>query len=163
MEQLKRLCKKIFFLKPLPTVLIAIPSFVFVCIVLRMEDHSALSYVAYLLSAYAMMITVTGMPRIIDAIRTGIREMALVKKIRSTPLGKRLLEDVVFRSEVTLHGGLLINLLYVALNLFSGIRYRSACFPSCGQYWYDTSTAGPWGRTSSPNGSATGPAGASSC
>lgn len=135
MERLKRVCKKIFFLKPLPTVLIAVPSFVFVCIVLSMEDHSALSYVAYLLSAYAMIVTITGMPRIIDAIRTGIREMALVKKIRSTPLGKRLLEDVVFRSEVTLHGELVINLLYVALNLFSGIRYRSAWFMALAFYY----------------------------
>ena len=84
MERLKRVCKKIFFLKPLPTVLIAVPSFVFVCIVLCMEDHSALSYVAYLLSAYAMIVTITGMPRIIDAIRTGIREMVILSRLVDT-------------------------------------------------------------------------------
>ena len=60
MERLKAFLKKIFFLPPLPTVLIAIPSFIFVFIMLGMEDHTVLSYFAYLLSAYAMVITVTG-------------------------------------------------------------------------------------------------------
>ena len=135
MKRLKPIVKKLFFLPPLPTALIAVPSFIFVFVMLGIGDHSALAYLAYFLSAYAMIITVTGIPGIMDAIRGGIEEIALLKKIRSTPLGNRLLGDAVFRSEITLHGGLFVNLLYVVLNLFSGIRYRSAWFVALACYY----------------------------
>lgn len=101
---------------------------------LGIGDHSVLSYLAYILSAYAMITTITGMPRVVDAVRNRIDTMPLVKKIRGTALGNRLLGDAVFRSEVTLHGGLLVNLMYVALNLFSGVRYRSAWFIALALY-----------------------------
>ena len=135
MERLKTILKKIFVLPPLPTVLIAVPSFVFVFVMLGIGDHSFLSYLAYMLSAYAMIIAITGLPGVIEAIRSGIDNLPLLKKIRSTPLGNRLLGDAIFRSEITLHGGLFINLLYAALNLFSGIRYRSTWFVALACYY----------------------------
>ena len=46
MEQIKTVLRKIFFLSPLPTVLIAIPSFIFVFIVLGLGEHSVLAYFA---------------------------------------------------------------------------------------------------------------------
>lgn len=135
MERLKTVFKKIFFLPPLPTVLIAIPSFILVFVMLSIGDHSALAYVSYILSAYAMIITITGLPGVIEAIRNRIDNLTILKKIRSTALGNRLLRDAVFRSEITLHGGLFINLLYVAINLFSGIRYRSTWFIALACYY----------------------------
>lgn len=126
MEQIKTVLRKIFFLSPLPTVLIAIPSFIFVFVVLGLGDHSVLAYFAYILSAYAMIITITGIPGIIGSVRNRFDKIPLVKKIRSTALGSRLFGDVVFRSEIILHGGLFVDLLYVALNLFSGIWYQSS-------------------------------------
>ncbi len=135
MERLKTVLKKIFVLPPLPTVLIAVPSFVFVFVMLGIGDHSALAYVAYVLSAYAMVITVTGITGVVETIRNGIDELSLIKKIRGTPLGNRLLGDAIFRSEITLHGGLFVNLLYVAMNLFSGIRYRSTWFIALAVYY----------------------------
>ena len=135
MQRLKAIIKKIFFLPPLPTVLIAVPSFLFVFVMLGIGDHSILSYAAYFLSAYALIITATGLSGIIDAARGGMDGLPLVKKIRSTPLGNRLLGDVDFRSELTLHGGLFVNLLYVALNLASGLRYRSTWFISLAVYY----------------------------
>lgn len=135
MKRLKTFLKKLFFLPPLLTVLIAVPSYIFVFIMLGIGDHSVLSYLAYFLSAYAVIITITGMSGVIKAIQGGIEEIFLVKKIRSTPLGNRLLGDAVFRSEITLHGGLFVNLLYVALNLFSGIRYRSTWFVALALYY----------------------------
>ena len=135
MERLKAVLKKIFFLPPLPTVLIAVPSFIFVFVMLGTDDHSVLSYLAYILSAYAMIITVTGITGVIEVVRNGIDEMPLVKRIRSSTLGNRLLGDAVFRSEITLQGGLFVNLLYVALNLFSGLRYRSTWFIALACYY----------------------------
>lgn len=135
MERLKAVLKKIFFLPPLPTVLIAAPSFLFVFIMLGREEHSALSYLSYLLSAYAMVITATGLCGVVEAVRKGIGELRLVRWLRRTSWGNRLLDDAAFRSELTLHGGLLANLLYVAVNLFSGFRYRSAWFLSLAVYY----------------------------
>ena len=51
MDRLKAVVKKIFFLPPLPTVLIALPSFILVFVMLGIGDHSALAYVSYILSA----------------------------------------------------------------------------------------------------------------
>ena len=107
MERLKKVLKKLIFLPPLPTVLISVPSFIFVFVMLGTGEHSALSYLSYILSAYAMIISVTGITGVVEAVKNGIDDMTLVKKLRSTALGSRLLGDAVFRSEVTLHGGLL--------------------------------------------------------
>ena len=135
MERVKAVLRKVFFLPPLPTALIAVPSFVFVFVVLSTGDQSPLAYLAYILSAYGMVITVTGIAGVVEAIRRGFDELPLVKKLRGTALGSRLLGDALFRSELTLHGGLFANLLYVAINLFSGIRYRSTWFVSLAFYY----------------------------
>lgn len=80
MERLKAIFRKIFFLPPLPTVLIAVPSLTFVFVMLSIGNHSTLAYIAYILSAYAMIITVTGLPGIIESIRSGIDNLTLLKK-----------------------------------------------------------------------------------
>lgn len=135
MERLKAIFRKIFFLPPLPTVLIAVPSLTFVFVMLSIGNHSTLAYIAYILSAYAMIITVTGLPGIIESIRSGIDNLTLLKKIRGTAWGSGLLGDAVFRSQISLYGSLFINLLYVAVNLFSGIRYHSAWFIALACYY----------------------------
>lgn len=135
MERFKKLLKKLFCLPPLPTVLIAVPSFVFVFFMLSVGDHGVLAYVSYCLSAYAMIITVTGVGKVIRAVRHGIEELPLVKKIRANPIGGRFLSDAGFRSAISLGSGLLANLLYVALNMFSGIRYRLAWFVTLAFYY----------------------------
>lgn len=135
MKRLKAILKKLFFLPPLPTALISIPSFILAFVLLSAEDHSFITYIVYALSAYALVITVTGIANVVEAVQNGIKKMTLIQKIRSTTLGKRLLDDIVFRSEITLYVGLFINLLYVALNLFSGIRYRSMWFIALAFYY----------------------------
>lgn len=135
MEQLKRMLRKVFCLPPLLTVFIAIPSLVFVFVMLGMEEHNLLSYISYGLSAYAIVILTTGITKIIRAVRQGVGELVIVKKIRSYPVGDRYLRDTVFRSEVSLYGGLAANLLYVALNLISGVRYQSAWFVTLAFYY----------------------------
>ena len=81
MEKLKAFLKKIFFLPPLPTVILSVPSFIFVFAMLERGDHSTLAYVAYLLSAYAMIITVTGAGNVVSALKKLVRESALLKRI----------------------------------------------------------------------------------
>ena len=60
MERLKRILKKIFCLPPLPTVLLAIPAFALVIYVLIEGINGPLAYLAYTVSAYALIIVLTG-------------------------------------------------------------------------------------------------------
>ena len=51
MKRFKQILKKLCCLPPLPTVLIALPSFVFVFVNLGAENKSPLAYVSFGLSA----------------------------------------------------------------------------------------------------------------
>lgn len=135
MGKLKALLKKAFCLPPLPTVVIAVPSFIFVFLMLGMGGHPALEYLSYGLSAYALVITITGMPAVIAAVKRRIRESPLVKKLRGVPVIGRYLDDGVFRALVSLYGSVTINFAYVLTNLFSGIYYRSLWFVALAFYY----------------------------
>lgn len=135
MKKIRECLKKIFRLPPLPTVVIAVPSFIFVFIMLGVGGHPALEYLSYGLSAYALVITITGMPAVIEAVRQGIRESPLVTKLRSFPVIGRYLDDGAFRAVISLYGSVTINFAYVFLNLFSGIYYRSLWFAALGFYY----------------------------
>ncbi len=128
MKKFEKILKKIFCLPPILTAAIAAPSFIFVFVMLYVGNNSALSYISYALSAYATIIAATGFPKIVRAMRDSFKETAVMKKIRGNPIYNKLLDDFIFRSELSLHGGLSMNILYSALNLLSGIRFRSAWF-----------------------------------
>ena len=129
--------KKIFKLPTIPTILISIPSFALVIYVLVNDmENTAISYVAYALSAYALIITVTGIAGIIGLIRQGIENNPFVKKALSIPLSEKYLKEVTFRTETSLYQGFLINLLYVALKFGSGIYYNSIWFVSLAGYYF---------------------------
>lgn len=137
LQQMIGILKKIFKLPPIPTILIAVPSFVLVTYVLANNmNNSVISYVAYTLSAYAMVITITGMAEIIRLIRHGIENHPFVRKALGIPLLEKYFKEVEFRTETSLYQGLLINLLYVALKLGSGIYYRSIWFGSLAVYYF---------------------------
>ena len=129
---LKKICK----LPPIPTILISIPSFVLVIYVLANNmENTVISYVAYTLSAYAMVIVITGMAGIVRLIRQGIENHSFVRKALSIPLFEKYLKEVTFRTETSLYQGLFINLLYVALKFGSGIYYNSIWFISLAVYY----------------------------
>ena len=135
MEKFKQILKKIFFLPPLAVVLIALPSFAFCIYVLSMKIEGAVSYIAYILSAYALVITVTGFTRIVRAVRKGVNGFALVRKVLAHPLGGRYLTDKIFRAEISLYTGFAVNILYAGLKMFSGIVYGSVWFISLSVYY----------------------------
>ena len=64
-QNIQAALKKAFCLSPRLTVAIAIPSFVFVFVMLGVDatpPHTPLFYLACLLSSYALVITITGAP-----------------------------------------------------------------------------------------------------
>lgn len=136
LQRMIDILKRIFKLPPIPTILISIPSFVLVIYVLANDmENMVISYVAYTLSAYAMVITITGMAEVIRLIRRGIENHPFVRKALSIPLFKKYLKEAEFRTETSLYQGFFINLLYVALKLCSGVYYGSIWFGSLAVYY----------------------------
>lgn len=135
MERFKKALKRIFLLPPLITVIIAIPAFVAVIYVLVKGINGQLAYLSYLASAYALIVTGVRFPGMIRSIRHGIEYHPLTKKILSVPVGRRYVEDIKFRTEVSLGLGFTINLLYIAIKMASGIYYHSAWFIALAIYY----------------------------
>lgn len=136
LQRIVDIFKKICKLPPVPAILISVPSFALVIYVLvNNMEGTVISYAAYFLSAYAMVITVTGTAEMIRVARRGIKNHPFVKKALAIPLLEKYLKEVEFRTEASLYQGLLINLLYVILKLGSGIYYRSVWFCSLAFYY----------------------------
>lgn len=139
MDRFKIILRKIFFLPPLPTVIIAVFGFGFVIAVAAFKiDIPALEYLSYISSAYALIITITGFPYLIAFVKKTkkrILKSAPMKRFRGTSFGERFFGDVRFRTELSLYSGLFINLLYIAIKLFSGIYYCSVWFIALAIYY----------------------------
>lgn len=123
---MKAMLKRICVLPPLQTLLIAVPAFLLVGYVLINDMDGPLSHLAYAASAYGLIVTVTGVFRMVRPIR---------QRVKSHPLAGRLLDDVGFRTELSLHVSLAVNLLYIMVKLVSGIYYRSLWFVSLAVYY----------------------------
>ena len=136
MQKISRIIKKIFFLSPVPTLLIAIPSFVFVCYVLTNDiGFPAVEYLSYVLSAYAMVITIAGIVDIVKWIRKGFDNHPFIRRILNIPLVERYISETTFRAEISLYPSLAINLFYAGIKLVLGICYRSVWFGTLAVYY----------------------------
>lgn len=137
LQRVWNVLKKIGKLSPIPTLLISIPSFILVIYVLTNDiKNKGISYIAYTLSAYALIITITGIIGIVQWIRQEIKNHPLVEKVLDIPLFKKYLKEVAFRTETSLYQGLFINLLYVIIKFGSGIYYDSAWFIALAVYYF---------------------------
>lgn len=139
MEKFKRILKKTFVLPPLPTILLAVLGYAFIIIVASFHINiPAVQYLAYISSAYALIITITGFHYFIEFVRSikqNINNHPIIKKLLKTSLGSRYFNDIRFKTKISLYRGLFINLLYIAMKLFSGIYYHSAWFISLAGYY----------------------------
>ena len=86
------------------------------------EEH-ALAYVTYLLSFYTLSVIVI---RCVKTIPNKYRNAK--EKVYSKPVGRRYMTDMKFRTRISLFGSLVVNLLYVAVNVASGFLYGTAWF-----------------------------------
>ena len=139
MEKLKRILKKIFCLSPPWTVIVSLFGYGFVIAVAAFKiQNPILQYVSYIASAYALIVTVTGLVYIhtaIGGVKKFVSDHPLMKKFRSTVVGEKYLTDVRFRTGVSLYQGFFINLLYIVMKLVSGILYRSTWFIALAVYY----------------------------
>lgn len=136
MDQWYKFIKKVFFLTPAKTVIIAIPSYLFVIFVLVNNiQNVVISSLAYVMSAYALIITITGIIRIVPFLCKPKELHPLLKKAVSIPVIGRLLKENTFRTQVALYPGFIINVIYAIWKLSFGIHYKSAWFISLAFYY----------------------------
>jgi hypothetical protein len=136
MDKFKAVMKKIFVLKPFQTVVIAFPSFVIVFVVLmNPKINPVIAYATYVYSAYGFIIAITGFKSIVNAIKTGFWNLHPIKAIAKTKIGERFFNSRIFRSAVSLHQGLFMNVIYVAVKLATGIIYHSVWLIALGSYY----------------------------
>lgn len=136
MNRMKKILKKLFCLPPVPTLLISVPAYGLVIYALAGKNvDPVIAYAAYFLSAYAFIITVTGIAGIVRFVRQGIDQHPLVRKALGIPLVSRYLREDMFRAETGLYQGFFINLLYAGIKMFSGILYRSVWFITLAVYY----------------------------
>lgn len=135
-QNLKKVLKKLFCLPPVPTLLISVPAYLLVIYSLAAADvNPAVAYASYFLSAYAFIITVTGITGIVRFVRQGMDKHPLVRKTLGIPVVSRYLKEDIFRAETALYQGFFINLLYAGIKMFSGILYRSLWFTTLAVYY----------------------------
>lgn len=93
-------------------------------------DEHPLAYASYVLSFYTLTVVVMWLIKVLPK-----HYKSAKSKVYSHPLGNRLMTDMPFRTHVSLYGSLAVNLLYVALNVTSGILYQSAWFYTLALYY----------------------------
>lgn len=139
MDRLKAVLKAVFCPPPLMTFLPALLGYGFVIFVFAHDvQNPFLRYASYLASAYALVITLTGLPylsRRLKKAKSEFDESILMRKFRSTAVGEKYLTDIHFRNRISLSAGLMINLAYIVMKLSAGIYYRSAWFIALAVYY----------------------------
>lgn len=135
-QKLMKVIKKMFFLPPFLTLLIAVPSFVLVFyVLLKGNINPVAAYLSYIFSAYGLIITITGTIELVKHIHNGINNHPLFNRFINNPSVKRFLSEKTFRAELSLYPSLMINLLYAGIKLFSGIYYHSVWFGTLAAYY----------------------------
>lgn len=136
LQKIFKSIKKLCILPLIPTLLIAVPSFLLLIWVFAdLSVPQSICYAAYVLSSYALIITCTGVFRLTKWFRSEREENYLVKKLKGISFVERYVKESTFRAEISLYPGLFINLLYAGLKLFSGICYRSVWFGTLAVYY----------------------------
>lgn len=135
MERVKKILRRVFFLRPLLAVMLSVPAFAAVIYVLAKEISGPPAYFSYFASAYALAVLGLEAPGAVRSARRWMDRHPLAQKIRNIPLSRRYAEDIKFRAEVSLGVGFTINLLYIVMKLVSGIYYRSAWFIALAVYY----------------------------
>ncbi|MBQ8967237.1 hypothetical protein [Ruminococcus sp.] len=122
------------------TDVIAIP--VTIAVLAFLSPMNPISLFAYLLSAYALTISVIGFKRVIRRIRelmTGDEVKMIVrfrKLMHKNKLTALYLDSKDLRAEVSLYCGLAFNLLFATFKVTSGIHDGSAWLISIGFYYF---------------------------
>ena len=136
MKRLERILLRLIVLPGWLVTVIAVPSFALVIYV--QANHltdSPLAYVGYAASAYALTIVAVNVPHMVASLHTGFERHPLVQRMRYSQRGQRFLSEPMYRAEVALYAGLLVNLAYAAIKMVSGVVFHSVWFGALAGYY----------------------------
>lgn len=127
----KRIGKKLLFPPAwLMVILTLVSAAGLAAVFLNGWDMSPIAYILYAVAFYTLCVVCAFCTVVLPKRQKQIRE-----KIIANPLGNRYLTDRVFRTKVSLHLSLVVNLLYVAVNVLSWYLYRSWWFVCLAVYY----------------------------
>ena len=96
---------------------------------------TALAYVAYLFSAYTLVIAVLCVPKLIRSLREGFWNLAIIQKVNRNPIGHLFLNDLTFRGTASIYQGLVLNTVYAVFRGITAYLYRSVWFAAIAVYY----------------------------
>ena len=136
MKRFKEILHIILF-PPLWVVLItSMIGFPFVIFALScLSGTNPISYMAYVLSAYAFTVLVLAFPELKENVTYRFRHNLIVDKINSHPIGNRYLNDLTFKGSVSLHQGMITNLFYAGFKFVTSILYGSVWLGAIAVYY----------------------------
>lgn len=128
MERFKKILYRLLF-PGIAVVLISVPvaAALLAYVFLKEEEYSPLAYVAYMVSAYSLVI--------VCALIVRMPKGGFKRALHRNPYVHRYLTDVPFRTHVSLYSSLGINLIFAAMKLFYGARFRSVWFGTLAVYY----------------------------
>lgn len=124
-------------LHPSKWVLIFVPPLSFAALIFifaTQTTRSASAYMIYCMSAYSLTIWLAALPRLIKVMKTAIMTSRFMRKVSSSKITGRYLNDLAFRGNVSIYQGMAVNAFYVVFRIVTGIRYASVWFISMAVY-----------------------------
>lgn len=127
----KKLGKKLLFPPVWGMVLLTIVSAVALTMVfIRGWEQQVVAYFVYVLAFYTLSVVTVFCVTVLPKKYRSVKE-----KVLAHPLGNRYVTDKEFRTKVSLNLSLVINLLYVAINILSWYLYHSWWFVCLAVYY----------------------------
>lgn len=142
MEKLKKILNKILYPPVRIIVLCTVVGFPAMIISLKfLSEANPISYISYVLSAYALTVLCASFPRAKrrckelicgDELKTIVAFRSFMNRHKYTSL---YMNDIEFRARVSLYSGLAINLFYAVFKCATGVFFRSAWLWAIGIYY----------------------------
>lgn len=132
MRDWKKFFDRLFFPPVwLTSLLAAVSAAGLFAVFLRGREKTAAAYVLYVLSFYTLTVICIGCSKVFPGYYWKIR-----KTVYAGKFGNRYMTDPAFKTHVGLYCSFSINLLYAAVNFFSGIWYGTAWFMLFAAYYF---------------------------
>ena len=117
--------RKWFVLPGWLTLLVVVIAAALLIVVFFTENHGLLAYFSYLFSAYALIVGVSGLVRMLPKIGKAITGSRLMEKLHGNPHVARYMEDPIYRTKLNLYFSVTVNIAYIFIKLITEILYRS--------------------------------------
>ena len=93
-------------------------------------EEAPIAYGVYVLAFYTLVVVSVFLGKVLPG-----RYKVIRQKVYDHPVGNRYMTDMAFRTHISLYVSLMINLLYVGVNLLSYVLYRSMWFVVLAVYY----------------------------